>query len=195
MGWRAVLGVETPTMTGQCLHEVLLSALVATVLLLGRARCRCARGPGRRSNARLRGATTHPLRITLIESGSARVCREDAGTGTVTTYGSGISSAIIASNRFRRRAGRSGAAMSSLLFGVQSTAVSSDGPDLSPHRLAAPDASPASGGSALIQSERLDAPIIGSGQPRLNRLGISRGAVSQAIEWAIAGQELDNRDN
>ena len=106
-------------MTGWCLREVLLSALVATVLLLGGAR----------------------------------------------------------------------------LFGVHSTAVSSDGPDLSPHRLAAPDVSPASGRIAPIQSERLDAPIIGSGQPWLDRLGIPRGALSHAIESAVSAQESDGRDN
>ena len=48
---------------------------------------------------------------------------------------------------------------------------------------------------APIQSERLDAPIIGSGQPWLDRLGIPRGALSQAIESAVSAQESDGRDN
>lgn len=185
-------------MTGWCLREVLLSALVATVLLLGGARAVGAHeAPG--AAPMLASEAPQPILrgIALIEGGSARVYLEDPRTGMVTTYGLWDTVGDHRIERIQENGVvlRRGDELVHLLFGVQSTAVSSDGPDLSPHRLAAPDASPASGRSAPIQSERLDAPIIASGQPWLDRLGIPRGALSQAIESAVSAQESDGRDN
>lgn len=99
-------------MTGWCLREVFLSALVATVLLLG--------------GARVVGAHEAPSAAPMLASGAPQ---------------------------------------------------------------------PILRGIAPIQSERLDAPIIGSGQPWLDRLGIPRGALSRAIESAVSAQESDGRDN
>jgi hypothetical protein len=75
--------------------------------------------------------------------------------------------------------------------------ISSDasGADSPPQHVAAPDVSATSGQSPPIQAERLDAPIIGSGQPWLDKLGIPRGALRQAIESAPPAEGSNNLDD
>jgi hypothetical protein len=183
----------TPTMVGWCLREVSLSVLMLSLLLASGARAVAAdAAPTPASQPILRG-------IALVEGGQARAYLEDPRTGMVTAYGLGdtVGESRIERIQEDRVVLRRGDEVVQLLLGVPSTAMSSDasGSDSPPQRVAAPDVSATSGQSPPIQAERLDAPIIGSGQPWLDKLGIPRGALSQAIESAPPAEGSNNLDD
>jgi hypothetical protein len=180
-------------MAGWCLREVSLSVLMLGLLLASGARAVAAdAAPTPASQPILRG-------IALDEGGPARAYLEDPRTGMVTAYGLGdaIGESRIERIQEDRVVLRRGDEVVQLLLGVPSTVMSSDasGSDSPPQRVAAPDVSATSGQSPPIQAERLDAPIIGSGQPWLDKLGIPRGALSQAIESAPPAEGSNNLDD
>jgi hypothetical protein len=185
-------------MVSWCLRAVSLAVLLASVLLIGHAHAASAHVPAAASMV-ASGAPPPILRgITLVEGGYARVYLEDPRTGMVTAYGLGDS---VGDTRIEWIHGdrvvlRRGSELVQLRFGVPSATLGEGGgPDGAPPTLAAGDGVATSAQRALSQSEGMDAPIIGSGQPWLDKLGIPRGALSRAIESATSAQESNALDD
>jgi hypothetical protein len=138
--------------------------------------------------------------VALVEGGYGRAYFEDPGTGRVTGYALGDTvgdSRIEGIQESRVVLGR-GDETVQLLLGVQSTAMSSEAgeADIPPQGAAAgPGGSPSSGQSSAIRWQPGNPPIVGNGQPWLDRLGIPQGALPRAIESASPAQQPNDPDD
>jgi hypothetical protein len=187
-------------MASWCLREVSPAVLIACTLLMGHAHAVSAHANPVAASMLASGMPSPILRgITVIEGDYARVYLEDPRTGIVTTYSLGD---IVGDSRIEwiqddRVVLRRGNDLVELRFGVPSTATLGEagGPGAPPPRLAAGDGAATSAPRVPIQSEGVDAPIIGSGQPWLDKLGIPRGALSRAIESVTSSQESNSSDD
>lgn len=183
------LGRGTATMGGGCLRKVPWSVLISSVLIVSGARAAPAPVVLAAASTLPSDASLPILRgIAFVEGDDPRVYLEDPRTGIVTVYrlGDTVGESHIERVQRDRVTLRRGDDVVHLLFGVHSTARSSEPrrPAIAPPTRTTPDASPMSEELPPPQAERTAAPIIGSGQPWLDRLGIPRGALSQAIESA-----------
>jgi len=109
--------------------------------------------------------------IVLTESGEGRAYFEDPRTGTLTGFATRdiVGDCQIEQIRDNRVVMRRGAELVQVLLGVPSST-----------------GAPASSGAA---------PILGNGQPWLDRFGIPPLALSRAIELALPAQASDNLDD
>jgi hypothetical protein len=179
-------------MAGTCLRKIRWWDLLWSLLVLGEPST--ATADAALTAMLASGAPALILRgVALVEDGYARVYLEDPRTGVVTAYGPGDA---VGDGRIERIEGdrvilRRADGLVHLIFGVPAAPPSEpDRAGVAPESRAAADASAAPARSA--ESVRDEGPVIGSGQPWLDRLGIPRGALARAVESAIPAAEPDD---
>jgi hypothetical protein len=133
--------------------------------------------------------------IVLTANGEGRAYFEDPSTGTLRAYlpRDTVGDCQIEEIRDDRVVLRRGSDLVHVLLGGPSPALASEGTDTSPPPRV-DSATPVSPPVPVIQPARTTgtAPIIGNGQPWLERLGIPPQALSRAIEQALPAQDSDN---
>lgn len=127
--------------------------------------------------------------IVLMESGEGRAYFEDPRTGMQAGYAprDTVGDCQIEQIQEDRVVLRRGSELVQMLLGAQAPAGGR-----SPRSTGSTAVSPP---SSAIRSTPGAAPIIGNGQPWLDRLGIPLQALSRAIEQALPAQNSDNLDD
>jgi len=126
--------------------------------------------------------------IVVTHSGVARAYFENPHTGALGAYAPGdlVGDSQIEAIYDDRVVLRRGSELVHVLMGSSSPTSSSQTTVGRP-----PDATAASPVAAVYQPDPTAGPIIGTGQPWLDRLGIPAQALSRAIEQALPAQDSD----
>jgi hypothetical protein len=134
--------------------------------------------------------------IVLTANGEGRAYFEDPSTGTLGAYlpRDTVGDSQIEEIRDDRVVLRRGRDLVHVLLGGPSPALASEGTDPGSPPPSMDSATPVSPPVPVIQPARTPStdPIIGNGQPWLERLGIPPRALSRAIEQALPAQDSDN---
>jgi hypothetical protein len=127
--------------------------------------------------------------IVVTHSGVARAYFENPHTGALGAYAPGdlVGDSQIEAIYDDRVVLRRGGDLVHVLMGSSSPTISSETTEVG----RPPDATAASPVAAVYQPDPTARPIIGNGQPWLDRLGIPPQALSRAIEQALPAQDSD----
>jgi len=128
--------------------------------------------------------------IVVTQSGEGRAYFEDPRTGALASYAPGdlVGDSQIETIHDDRVVLRRGSEFVQVLMGGVSPTIPSEAAELDSPL----DGTTATPVSAVYQPDPTTGPIIGDGQPWLDRLGVPPQALSRAIEQALPAQDSDD---